>query len=1348
MAHLKSKFPKRWLAPLLVAAAMLSPQAGLKASVPLRRPISPERPMWLVHIDTWNAPDPERIIEMVPEDIRPYVVFNISLSATDATCHDGYAVCDSWLKACAQKRVWAMVQCASGSHSRFSDHDLAVYENYFRRYPNFIGWNFAEQFWGFGEAGQPSFLERLSLFGDILKICHRYGGYLVVSFTQAYYSADMMPIAYMKRNAEVNRLLTEHPEHFICCEKYTMQNGFYDIESNCLGAWLGGYAGQYGIRFDACGWATDDGDPNTDNDQEVEPYVKASGAIPIMEHVMLTGQTVIDGPETIPVEVSREVSTTTTDDGYTRRQWAFFPHFMNINVDEFRKILDGTVRIPTRKEVIARTRICLRNDLSTGTFDDYLTPATLYDGLYRSDTDRDRSDGVYNNSWLENKWWLKTTGRYPTIPQVYDLLDEEAQALQAVNVSQYQSRWPTEAAKVEEFNSLFPQEYTGDIYAAHHENTWMTYNPYQYNESQTDGVRARHISTHRAAGEIPFQYNTAGHITFDFSPYAMAIMKEFSDSLLIYMTNYRNSKTWPDNYVEAENAEDTIRIYGATEEPVLTWHDRADHRASTVEKEWKDGVLTLVVSHNGPVELSLSCRGEASGRKTQWTPAVVEEPESPSVYTGTLQYEAENFDYKDIAACRGNAYSTGRFGYQGQGFVEMGTNRSAAIRDTVNVLRDGTYTMTVRYMAPTAGATLQMQVNGRRYPVSCGKTDVWTEISKEVELQAGANAVVLKFAATAANVLIDCIRIDREDAAVYTFEDDPLTSGPSGSPAAMLTLLAGQAGVAADAEGHHVLQTYVPSDGRTGQALLDLYPVDGTDYSVSWQQTDGHAAMLLRGAYLFRTAEGKATIERVEKAADGTLSTLEVLAEAPLEVGQTSLRATVTGTSLYFDASADGGTVWTTLATATDSHVQAGEVRLCWDETASVDNITLKRSGLTLSKTDIEDMSMTYGGSNPVGGRFDISGTDMLGDVSLSLSGGSFEISLDSLGEYTDTLVIPAARLQDDAVPVAVYTRLKGDNPIGHYDGQITISLPYMDDRTVSLSGDVTPAEYTAAYDFEDDPATTGATNPPASGITRGAGNLCTAGVRAYTSDGTRSSHMLRVYTAPSDNGTGVLNLDRFTRKSTDYSVTWRQVLASSGDYKNGVLLRGDTLTVGNATSGYTRGMMAGYYVNVYNHGSSTDFRIYKSTASRSLDMINSTSISLEATVGQSIWYRASVSGSSRVTIRIEYSLDGENWHDGTSTTDEGGQFQQGATQFVWGLAASQGNFLIDDLTFDGITYDEGVATSVEAPVSASPVEVVSVAYYDLSGRRIEPAGIRSGVIIRRTVHADGTVHVDKIMKR
>lgn len=90
----------------LVLSALSIRQA---VAAQLRRPISPSQPMWIIHIDTWNTADPERIIEMVPEDIRPYVVFNLSLSATDAVCCSGPDVCDSWLKACAAKRVWCMV---------------------------------------------------------------------------------------------------------------------------------------------------------------------------------------------------------------------------------------------------------------------------------------------------------------------------------------------------------------------------------------------------------------------------------------------------------------------------------------------------------------------------------------------------------------------------------------------------------------------------------------------------------------------------------------------------------------------------------------------------------------------------------------------------------------------------------------------------------------------------------------------------------------------------------------------------------------------------------------------------------------------------------------------------------------------------------------------------------------------------------------------------------------------------------------------------------------------------------------------------------------------------------------
>ena len=1311
------------------------------ADVPLRRPISPERPMLLVHIDTWNYPDPERIIEMVPEDILPYVVFNISLSASDNVCADGYAVAGSWLKACAQKRAWAIVQCASGGHSRFSDHDLSVYEDYFRKYPNFLGWNFAEQFWGFGEDGTPSFLERLSLFGDILKICHRYGGYLVVSFTQAYWSADMLPVAYMKRNPEVNRLLTEHPEHFICCEKYTMQHGFYEIESNCLGAFLGGYAGNYGIRFDDCGWAPDDGNPSTENDADLYPFVKASGAIPIMEHVMLTGETVIDGPELIWTDVSRELSTSVTPDGYTRRNWGWFPQFVNIQMDEFRKILDGTVRILGREEVIRRTKICLQNDVNDGTFNSYLTPATLFDGLYRPDCDRDRADG---NPWLENKWWMKTTGRYPTIPLVYDLLDDTARELQVVKVSEYASRWKNIADKVKELDTLFPQEYTGDIYAAHAENTWMTYNPYQYEDKTVNGTRTRLVSKRRASGTIPFLYNTSDSIALDFSPYAMAVMKEYPDSVTLYMSNYRLSDDR--NLTEAENAADTVRIYGATEEPDVSWHDRASHRASAVEKGWKDGVLTLVVAHNGPVEITVKCKGEAANRQTEWTKARIETPERPSLYTGTLQYEAEFFDHKNIQACHTNGYNNGHPGYQGQGYVEMGTNSSASIRDTVTVPRKGTYTVAVRYLLPSGSLRLQLNVNGsKRHFLSLRPTaNAWAEASVETELDAGANKVELKFGTSAMNVMIDCIKINRGNACCYDFEDDEAGESATEPAAAMLTLTGGKAGVVA-LEGNKALRAYSDGPDGKGQAILDLFPRDAVDYSVSWHQLEGGAGMLLRGGYLFRTQEGKVSVAKVEKGEDGLLLPGETLGEGDKADGMAYFRATLYGAKLCFDGSVDGRQ-WQNMLSVEDATFASGETRLCWEAPMTVDDIRFYNTGLTVSQTDLEDINMTYGGTDAVVRSLDISGTDLLGDVALSMAGKAFEISLDSLDGYTDALVIGADRLADGDNAVRVFVRLRPEMAVDDYEDAVTITTPYMEKRMVNLKGSVTPGEYSTFYDFEEDAVSSGTSNPPAEGITRGTGNLCTAGVSNYTDSENRASKMLQVYTAQNAHGTGVLNLDKFTRKSTDYSVTWRQVVTASGDYKNGVILRGDTATVGNDNQGYTKGIMAGYYMNAYNHGTITDFRIYKSTSSKELKMFNSASVSLQASSGKSIWYRASVSGSSRVTLRMEYSTDGKTWHQGTSTTDEGGEFQQGATQYVWGLDSSQGNFLIDDIAFAGITYDEGVISGIQSV--DSPASVQYEEYFDVAGRRIRPGDVSKGVIIRRSHLADGTVKVEKILKK
>ena len=49
------------------------------ASAQQRRPIDSQHPLWLVHVDVWNSADPQKIIDLIPADIKPYVCMNLSL---------------------------------------------------------------------------------------------------------------------------------------------------------------------------------------------------------------------------------------------------------------------------------------------------------------------------------------------------------------------------------------------------------------------------------------------------------------------------------------------------------------------------------------------------------------------------------------------------------------------------------------------------------------------------------------------------------------------------------------------------------------------------------------------------------------------------------------------------------------------------------------------------------------------------------------------------------------------------------------------------------------------------------------------------------------------------------------------------------------------------------------------------------------------------------------------------------------------------------------------------------------------------------------------------------------------
>ncbi len=724
---------------LLTCSMMTSAHTGTE----LRRPISPEQPAWIIHIDVWNYADPQKIIDLVPEDVRPFVIFNIATSSSDDKSANGPAIYDSWMKVCAQNRVWTMIQCSSGATNRMPDDgSTEAYEQYFKDYPNFLGFNFAEQFWGYGSDGNVDFPTRLQLLADLLPVCHKYGGYLAVSFTDSYYNASKMPLAYLKRNEHMRTFLESDPEHFLCFEKYTLKKNFLDIESNCFGMWLGGYAGQYGIRFDSSGWLT--ASDVTNQTKGGTDFVRAAGAIPVVEHALLTGQTIMDGPELTWTECTQELSSKTTD-GYTSRQWGMFPQFENISLDIFRKIIDGSFHIPSKAEVVKRTKVCMVNDITNNLDSEdernsYVTPENLFDNLYRSPSDQNGGP----NHWINNRWWMKTTGRYPTIPQVY----KDVEGLTSFKKSAFDK-----TAFDTWMNENFPQEYTGDIYAGRQENVWVTYNPYQYDENTEDGYRICNISTRRAEGVVPFQYNSCESMTLNYAPYSLGVVSEYADKVTIYLTNYQTT---------GQLSEDIIKIKGASGQPVVTWKDRGSHVESVVETTWAEGVLTVTVKHNGPLDIDISCASTASGRKTITTQTTqIQKPALPPAYTGVLQYEAEVADTKN-STIRKTGYNQGHDGYMGQGVAEM-KNGQSVLRFNIHVPEAGYYLMTLRYQTEGDGC---VTVNGD-YSMDLSESSEWTTATTVVQLSEDDPYVVIQNNSDI-KTIVDYIQLQKVEAKDFT----------------------------------------------------------------------------------------------------------------------------------------------------------------------------------------------------------------------------------------------------------------------------------------------------------------------------------------------------------------------------------------------------------------------------------------------------------------------------------------------------------------------------------------------------------------------------------------------------
>ena len=708
-----------------------------------RRPVDNQHPLWLVHIDVWNSADPQKIIDLIPNDIKPYVCMNLSLSCQYDTLTNMYRMprnavrtYKSWASVCQQNGMWFSCQPASGGHTHIQDNDLETFEYFFKTYPNFLGWNYAEQFWGFGDVndeGSMTTSSRWALFANLVEMSHKYGGFLTVSWCGGTYHMNTNPIAELKSNSNFLQACRNYPEAIVFLYKYTHAGCFYNNESVCWGPFVSGLTKNYGVRYDNCGW--NDTLDKLLGKNHGKKYPGSAGIGTVMEQTCVNGGAVWDGPELIWSGECFQNQNDSQVDGYTRRNWTTFPNFKGIWLDMWRKIIDGTMYIPSREEVVAKTKIVVINDKA----DDYTAWDDLYNGLYlQTDPFNQKKEGQWNyGQWYNNLCYFKSTGRYGAIPIVTALYDDVAKAIPVqVKKSNYTSRWGTQTKKVNDFNAQYPEVSKGDLYVNRYHNQLVTYTPYTYLNSKKT-----------ASADIPLQYNTCDTLKLKYGKLSSGIIREYGDHINFYLNNYRSDSTAAQN--------DIITLIGATVKPsyTLTKHSTgaSGYSASVSAESYDEATLTysLTVRHMGPVDLRIDCTGAGKDRLTDILPAdTLALPKQPEPFKGPIVIEAENMDRKSATCSLTNSgwWAKEYSDFAGLGFIETQASTNSALRHQLKLAEGGDYRIIVRYCNSSKAGNMKATVNGTSQEMAFEKVAIndWREAVVTTTLKAGTNTLILQ----------------------------------------------------------------------------------------------------------------------------------------------------------------------------------------------------------------------------------------------------------------------------------------------------------------------------------------------------------------------------------------------------------------------------------------------------------------------------------------------------------------------------------------------------------------------------------------------------------------------------
>lgn len=439
-----------------------------------RKVIDSSHPLYVVHYgwkDSVNT-SVTQLWNLIPDDLKPYTA--ILAIAERSLINDGEVgnQIKSWIKEtveeCEKNGIPVFLQQVNGETGPERLIPLDFWEELVANNKCLLGLNAAELY---NNEDIPEYLS------DSLEMLSSYGAFYMWTDTNLGGGGGLIQ-RYLQSDTKLLDNMRANKENVIMMNK----ESFADVTTDAtnLGLWLSDICGNWGVSSDCWHWDLDGYNKLFGNSEYTDSWRNCLG----MPEAMY-GQDMLrvasEGGTCFLAEVG--FYTTYSHDVLT-------PTYENVIAPIMRKMVDGTIRIPTKEEVMEKNQFAYQGR------DAFSIPyESPYSNLYYS------------------------TGRYGTIPLLLPNLNEEELA-KFKNVSAE----PKDQAYLD---SLYPEETWGtDTFATRTENQWFWMN----SSENTDIYQGSMLNP---------QINKSEYFYIGSGPHTYAAIQESEDGFKGLIGNYR-----------------------------------------------------------------------------------------------------------------------------------------------------------------------------------------------------------------------------------------------------------------------------------------------------------------------------------------------------------------------------------------------------------------------------------------------------------------------------------------------------------------------------------------------------------------------------------------------------------------------------------------------------------------------------------------------------------------------------------------------------------------------------------------------------------------------------------------